>query len=90
MLRRFTVLAALLTGVLAGGTALTVTLAEQVGKPCLVVDLNENPDPVLISEWLRSNRIRVLNVGGPRESESPGISVLAIQFLRSVFGLARG
>ena len=57
-------------GPLRGGTALTKTFAERYRRPCLIVDLR---DAVLqqVSEWLRENSIRVLNVAGPRESSQP-------------------
>ena len=48
-------------------------LARRQGKPLLRVDLEAQPDPSSLSEWIETNGIRVLNVAGPRESESPGI-----------------
>jgi hypothetical protein len=61
-------------GPLLGGTALTRRFATQHGRPLLVVDLAQadanRPD---LATWLIQERIRVLNVAGPRESSSPGI-----------------
>jgi len=53
------------------GTAATVTFAQTLERPLLVVDVGV---PELVEEWLRTlGRGLVLNVAGPRESEAPGI-----------------
>jgi hypothetical protein len=70
-----------------GGTALTVELAARLGKPCLLLDLEGQPDPAVVRDWLRSERIEFLNVAGPRESESPGIYQQSALFLRDLFTL---
>ncbi len=67
-----------------GGTALTAALASRAGKPCLVVDLNVGADAAAVRAWLEQNRVRELNVAGPRESEQPGIHDEAEEFLRRV------
>ena len=53
-----------------GGTALTIRLARRHGKPCLVVDLKKPPDPSSLRAWLEKKQIGVLNVAGPRESNT--------------------
>ena len=62
-------------GILAGGTRETVRFCERFGKPALVVDGNAT-DPNAIAEqtagFLCEHSISVLNVAGPRESQSPG------------------
>lgn len=68
-----------------GGTALTIKLAQKHHKPYLLVDLAQEPNVGLVREWLRQNRIQVLNVAGPRESEVPGIYIQAALFLRNLF-----
>ena len=35
-----------------GGTALTAALAQRLGKPCLLVDLENAPDPATINQWI--------------------------------------
>lgn len=65
-----------------GGTALTVRLAIACGKPTRLVDLAQEVDPRPVADWARA--FRVLNVAGPRESQSPGIYEAAREFLRSV------
>ena len=60
-------------GKLDGGPALTACHARQIGKPCLVVALEEGIEPAAFREWLAANHIQVLNVAGPRESQRPGV-----------------
>jgi hypothetical protein len=68
-------------GQLSGGTLLTLRMAEEHQKPCLAVDL-ESPVPAgEIRKWFEENRVQVLNVSGPRESQSPGIGELAREFM---------
>jgi hypothetical protein len=66
------------------GTALTIEAAARIGKPCLVLDLTQSPDPVAVREWTEAHSIRTLNVAGPRESASPGIYAAATAFLNAV------
>lgn len=72
-------------GPLEGGTARTVEAARQLQRPCLVIGLEYEPDPITVCEWLRRHRIRKLNIAGPRESKWPGIHDRAALFLRRVF-----
>lgn len=72
----------LFRGRLFGGTDLTRRLAVKLGKPYLLVDVAEGPDPQAVGRWLAENEIRVLNVAGPRESSCPGIGQVAFDFVR--------
>lgn len=67
-----------------GGTALTLRLARRHGRPSLVVDLDDPPQPETVRAWLRDQSIAVLNVAGPRESEAPGIHDAASRYLEAV------
>jgi hypothetical protein len=67
-------------GPLSGGTEFTRQMAAKYDKPYLVVDL-KCADSAAVGEFLRRYKIEVLNVAGPRESQSPGISEEARQFL---------
>lgn len=59
---------------LGGGTALTLAHAGHLGKSVLVVQPNHSDAAhEAVVEWLRAHCPEVLNVAGPRESESPGI-----------------
>jgi len=77
---------ALVRGEPTGGTAFTIALAHGYGKPCLVLDLESGDAalPATIQTWLRENNIRVLNVAGPRESNSPGIYKIAKALLEKI------
>lgn len=59
---------------LEGGTALTRDWAERLGKAILVVELGRQAaGRESAAAWLSEHNPGVLNVAGPRESESPGI-----------------
>lgn len=70
-----------------GGTALTMALAREQGKPLLVLDLLRESDPERIGQWAEAEGVSILNVAGPRESQQPGIQdearELLIEELRS-------
>ena len=68
-------------GPLRGGTELTLRLARQHGRPHRVVDLDGETDAVEVRRWLAERQVEILNVAGPRESQSPGIKALARDFL---------
>ena len=67
-----------------GGTAQTVDDAGRLKKPCLVIDLDRPPNFQVVLDWIRTHRIRTLNVAGPRESKCPGIYRAASGFLREL------
>ena len=75
------------------GTALAEELAHRHRKPLLVVDLGD-PEPVEHAAlWLRVQQRRigadlVLAIGGPRESEAPGIYASATAFIHALLDLA--
>lgn len=72
-------------GKLDGGTALTVKLDQQIGKPCLIVALKDGIELIAFREWLAVNHIAVLNVAGPRESKRPGVYDAACHCLEALF-----
>jgi hypothetical protein len=81
----------LTAGRLAGGTALTRQEAERLGRPLLVVDLEQVVNPKeraaeadRIRAWLEELGVLVLNVAGPRESSTPGIYRQAKDLLAQV------
>jgi len=67
-----------------GGTLLTLKLARKEGKPLLLADLEKGFEPARVRKWIASHKVRVLNVGGPRESECPGMYEKTRAFLREV------
>lgn len=71
----------LTVGAPTGGTTLTRTHAETIGKPCLVIDLNQKPNPATVLDWIRTYSIQILNIAGPRASQQPKIHEKATHFL---------
>ena len=74
----------------SAGTALAQELAHKFRKPLFVVDLAK-PDMLKHAAlWLRVQQARhgsglKLAIGGPRESEAPGIYAASATFLRALF-----
>lgn len=56
------------------GTAMTINLARELGKPCFVIDLRKDFKKSGFRNWIKENKIKTLNVAGPRESNFPGES----------------
>jgi hypothetical protein len=73
-------------GELTGGTKATYINAVENEKPFLIVQLDENPDPEIAADWIRANKIGVLNIAGPRESKGDIYSD-ARDYLRKMFGI---
>jgi hypothetical protein len=77
------------------GTALARDLAHRYRKPLLVANLRDGEALKQASLWLRVQQARhgaalKLAIGGPRESEAPGIYQRAAAFLRSLMEAAKG
>jgi hypothetical protein len=82
-------------GAIAGGTRLTRDMCQELGKPMRSIDLALAADATAadVSDWIAHEvlpRGGMLNVAGPRESESPGIHATAAAFLRQVLRRAAG
>ena len=63
-------------GELNGGPLVTLNYAQLIGKPLLIINLDEPNRELHLTgsiEWLDVHRIKILNVAGPRESDRPGI-----------------
>ncbi|HNR35066.1 MAG TPA: putative molybdenum carrier protein [Candidatus Hydrogenedentes bacterium] len=67
------------------GTGYTVFMARRHGRPYLVVDLAENPTVAEAVAWIADEKIRVLNVAGPRASKCPRIYDFARGYLEQLF-----
>lgn len=72
-------------GPLSGGTAYTEDSALAAGRPCLIVALDQDPDPDDARKWLDREGIQTLNVAGPRASKQVGIYQAAQDFLGVLF-----
>jgi hypothetical protein len=64
-----------------GGTRLTYEIVMKLSKPVFHVPLTTKPNVEEFRDWLVRFRIRVLNVAGNRESQSPGIEEFTRKFL---------
>jgi hypothetical protein len=76
-------------GELDGGTLETQRFAQELKKPCRVVQLDGAVLQGLtfpVIDWLRAHRIRTLNIAGPRESKRPGIYAATMAFLDALAG----
>jgi hypothetical protein len=77
------------TGVLEGGTALTVEIAQRTGKPYLRIQYDDLPNDwaTRVGSWLRAHEFKVINIAGPRESSRPGIYKATYEMLNTLFGV---
>lgn len=71
-------------GALDGGTALTADHARFIGKPCLIIALEDGIDSATFQAWLEDSHIVMLNVAGPRESKRPGMYEAAYRCLKGL------
>ena len=67
------------------GTSLTIEEALRREKPVLVFDLTGVENREAIVDWIAASGINVLNIAGPRESESPGIYKATRTMLMGLF-----
>jgi hypothetical protein len=77
-------------GPLTGGTLLTRRLARAHSRPLLEIDLQQPSSPWGACSWLRSHRIGVVNVAGPRESSQTGIQDAARAWLGKLLAVVQG
>lgn len=70
---------------ITNGAILTINEAAKIKKPHVLVYLSEAVDVDSIIKWMTANKIKVLNVAGPRESQSPHIYDLSLSFLKKLF-----
>ncbi len=68
------------------GTGHTLRVARDLGRPCLTVDLGlpARADWAAVARWLEANRVHILNIAGPRESNARGIYLAALSYLREL------
>ena len=75
----------------SAGTALAQDFAHRYRKPLLIANLGESDALNRAALWLRVQQARhgaglKLAIGGPRQSEAPGIYARAVAFVRSLTG----
>lgn len=79
-------------GELTGGTLLTARFAEQMKKPCLVVQIEDTNREVAarqIAAWLQQHPFEVLNVAGPGAERQPLIADAVLDVINRVHRLAQ-
>ena len=71
---------------LSGGTAFTKICAEKHGRPVLVIcEADRVPkSAAALAKFLEQNKVRRLNVAGPRESQAPGLGKFVMELLEAV------
>jgi len=69
---------------LAGGSLLTQTVAQKLGKPCLHAAYGR-VTAAPVHAFLEGHRVRALNVAGPRGSKEPGVYAFTFSLLDAVF-----
>jgi len=78
-------------GLISRGTELAVLHARALGRPVLLLDLDEVGEMARAAAWFQECEERglALCIAGPRESEAPGIYAKAKPFLCAVLAGAR-
>lgn len=71
------------------GSTLTKNLAIEYLKSLFLYDLSANIEISEIKKWMHSNKINVLNIAGPRESNSIGIYLKTYKLLSEIFILKK-
>ena len=74
---------------LRGGTELTRRLAKRHGRPCLLLNLADPSPANAVWQWIADEEVQILNVAGPRESSSEGISDETRQLLAELLNHPR-
>jgi hypothetical protein len=71
------------------GTLLTIAEAQRLKKPYLIFSLTDKEhNSNIIKKWVQDYYIEVLNIAGPRESNSPGINEKTREALVDFFSYA--
>ena len=77
-------------GKLNGGSAMTRQLAKKHNRPWMHVDLDKTNSfkaAMDVTSWVMENRVKVLNVAGPKASKDPGIYQATKKLIKAVFQL---
>lgn len=67
------------------GTSLALSCAEEHDKPRIVIDIDAPDALPKAQKFLADRKDASLCIGGPRESEAPGIYTKALSFLGALF-----
>jgi len=67
------------------GTQLTMDICSEYNKPLLVINLENNLLKANLINWIHNHHVNILNIAGPRESNSPGIYDKTLDLLNCIF-----
>ncbi|QDP73273.1 molybdenum cofactor carrier [Legionella israelensis] len=70
------------------GTKMTIKKTKELKKPVFVYQFGHSSVED-IRDWLKQNKIKILNVAGPRESNFPGVYHKSYALLEALFSLNR-
>ncbi len=66
------------------GTKQTLNYAQKLNVPVLNIDLSKKISENILQNWIRTHKLKTLNIAGPRESNSPGIYHESLDFLNKM------
>jgi len=72
-------------GKLHGGTAYAIEMAQHLAKPVIAINLDQASSLEEAIDWIRANQVKILFVGGQRETTNSGIYFQSRVFLNSLF-----
>ena len=67
------------------GTNYTIEVLKEIKKPYLIINTTDTDNVKKVTEWLNQWKINVLNIAGPRESNSRGIYNQSKVILKEIF-----
>jgi hypothetical protein len=67
------------------GTLITIQICKEVRKPLFIAAVSDFDSIHEVVTWLKDNNIKIVNIAGPRESQSQGIYSSAIAYLEKLF-----
>lgn len=67
-----------------GGTLYTIEMAKKHGKPFYVLNLAKEKNVDKVIAWIKDQNVRVLNIAGPRASQTTGIYNSAQHIIQSL------
>ncbi len=71
----------------SAGTDFAVACAKRLGRPLLILNVGDEDAVTLARDWIEARDDSFsLCIGGPRESEAPGIYAQARTFLHALLG----
>ncbi len=68
-----------------GGTALALDYAKNNAKPYLVIDMEKERFIAQVLLWYKENKIKIMNIAGPRASFRENVYQEAYDFLFRIF-----